>query len=308
MSGRGMKRAASTRSIFHNRAMKYKYFISLLTMSLLITSLIVIFTAVSLLKWYRLPFLRSWHSYFEMVPYLILAVGTFNFLVSFFGFFVSPLGSRCCLILLALLLSMACVAQIGSIFVTQKLTNIVQDENKGANKFLPELFKYDESKNDRLKHDWDDIQSMFHCCGVVSYKDWFNPREFKYDVPTSCCADKKPTKNCGDDVGNLEDPEEKVYVNGCIEMMIEWLDKDVVPIIKIYSAVGAIVAVFEIIGISLATAYAAQINRKHLREKDNLINNAFKQPKQGFHRISISQTGQPTNHGIAQDPDSEVEV
>ena len=166
MSGR-MKHAESQRSIIHYSAMKYKYYITIIAMSLLITSLIIIFTAVCLLKWYRMPYLKSWDPLFESAPYLILAVGSFTCIVSLYGFFVTPLGSRCGLILLALLLGMACIAQIGSICVTWPLTHIVKDENHGKNEFIEEI-RQQYKVNDKIRDAWDDMQRTFRCCGITS--------------------------------------------------------------------------------------------------------------------------------------------
>ena len=299
----GLKHAGSSRSLMHHRTMKYKYYISLIIMFLLITSLLVIFTSVSLIKWYRLPMLKTWDIFFEIAPYLMLAVGSFTFLVAFYGFFVTPLGSRCCLISFAILLSMACIAQIGSVFVTWQLSNTSKDEIKGSNKFLDELEKY--ANNDDIKAAWDDIQTTFHCCGIESYTDWFayfNNR----DVPKSCCRTENPTPRCGEDARTTDTPWKKYYVTGCIDLMVGWLDNDVAPLIKIYVSVGVAIAVLEIIGISLASAYAAQINRKHLKEKKTFMKNMYKEPTPGFHRISTSQIDRITE--VVQDQDSEVEV
>ena len=299
-----MKHAGSTRSIAHHKAMKYKYYISLITMSLLITSLIVVFTAISLLKWYRIPYLKSWDSYFEIAPYLVLAVGSFTFLVSFFGFFVSPLGSRFCLILLALFLSIACIAQIGSVFITWKLSNTVKDEVSGTRKIAQDLNNYYISKS--IKKEWDDLQSNFQCCGAEGYKDWLNLASNSHDVPDTCCTKSAFSVGCGKMASTQENPWQKYYIHGCMNMMIKWLENDVAQMIQIYAGLGAAIAVLEVIGISLASAYAAQINRKHLREKEHRLENImYKQPRQGFNKISVNQIEE---NEISQDQDSEVEV
>ena len=297
----GMRHAGSTRSITHHKAMKYKYYLSLITMSLLITSLIVIFTAISLIRWYRMPYLKSWNSYFEIAPYLVLAVGSFTFLVAFYGFFITPLGSRCCLILLALLLSIACIAQIGSVFITWKLSNTAKDQNSGSVKIKSDLRNY--HTNDRIKREWDDLQSNFQCCGVDGYKDWHNNLNSNAnDVPDTCCTGNAPSQGCGKNAG-IENAWQSYFTDGCITMMIKWLNNDVTRMIEIHTGLGAVIAVFEVIGISLASAYAAQINRKHLKEKQHRLEDImYKQPRPGFHKVSLSE------HGISRDQDSEVEV
>ena len=273
-------------------------------MSLLITSLIVIFTAISLIKWYRMPYLKSWNSYFEIAPYLVLAVGSFTFLVSFFGFFVTPLGSRCCLILLALLLSIACIAQIGSVFITWNLSNKIKDEISGTQKIAQDLRNYYTSKS--IKKEWDDLQSNFQCCGAHGYADWFNVNSYSYDVPDTCCTKKAFSVGCGKGASMQENPWQKYYIHGCMNMMEKWLDDDVARMIQIYAGLGAAIAVLEVIGISLASAYAAQINRKHLREKEHrLEDRMYKQPRRGFNKISLNQIGE---NETSPDQDSEVEV
>jgi len=57
------------------------------------------------------------------------------------------------------------------------------------------------SANETSHAMWSEIQLEMTCCGVESYKDWFNPLfEDGNSVPDSCCL--LPTAGCGTDVKN----------------------------------------------------------------------------------------------------------
>ena len=69
-------RATSVRSVaYMEKASQYQKYITLSTVFLVITSTILIFTAVILMKFYHLDKLGFWSSYFELVPYYMIILG-----------------------------------------------------------------------------------------------------------------------------------------------------------------------------------------------------------------------------------------
>ena len=81
-------------------------------------------------------------------------------------------------------------------------------------------------------------------------------------VPDSCCH--KYQKGCGKDVlvQSPADIQNQIFINGCLEILKEKLDEDVIPMMIVYAVVGVILALTELITVVLACAFIAQINRR----------------------------------------------
>ena len=104
--------AQSTLSLMQRRTTKYQKFLNVSNVFLLITSTILIFSAAILIKFYHLSKLDFWSTYFWMVPYLMIVLGTYTFLVTVFGFLISGSENRALLIAYAALLSVAFLVQV----------------------------------------------------------------------------------------------------------------------------------------------------------------------------------------------------
>jgi hypothetical protein len=52
-----------------------------------------------------------------------------------------------------------------------------------------------------------------------------------------------------------------------MEILREWMEGDIVPMIAVYSGVGIAIALVELIATVLVCAYVAQINRRRQREE-----------------------------------------
>ena len=63
---------------------------------------------------------------------------------------------------------------------------------------------------------WNALQRNFHCCGINSYKDWFEVFH-NSSVPDSCC--KITSAHCGDwAIGH-----DNIQKNGCVNYLFLWL-------------------------------------------------------------------------------------
>ena len=125
-------RATSVRSVAYiEKSSQYQKYITLSSVILIITSTILIFTAVTLMKFYHLDKLGFWSSYFEFVPYYMLILGVYSFLLGLFGAFVSGSGSKGALMVFALLMVIAFFAQLGSIFTALEVRSAVEKDDQG---------------------------------------------------------------------------------------------------------------------------------------------------------------------------------
>jgi len=258
-------RATSVRSVaYQEKSSQYQKYITLSSVILIITSTILIFTAVTLMKFYHLTKLGFWSSYFEFVPYYMLILGVYTFLLGLFGAFVSGSGSKGALMVFGILMAIAFFAQLGSIFTALEVRSSVEKDDQGDQLVFNSMAQYKDDGTD--KSNWDAIQRDLHCCGgqgkADGYTQWYSKLEGA-DVPDSCCHDEED--DCGKSIQSISsyrDISAKIYVLGCMEIIRDKLENDVVPMMVVYACVGVLLAIIELICVVLACAYIAQINRR----------------------------------------------
>ena len=265
---------ASTLSKIQHGVTRYSNYIILASVFLIIASTIVIFTSTVLIKWYFMPNLSFWDQKFLIAPYLMLAVGIYKLIISLYGFGITATENRRLLILFAVLLAIAFVGQIASIFMFWQIKTLVELKNVGSTQAAEELINYGKDGYEITTNAWDHMQSHLHCCGAhganIGYQDWKNTPLGQDDdsVPDSCC--RAQAEQCGK--GMLRQPDDvarkSVYVDGCLLILIQWMETDVAPMIGVYSGVGIAIALVELIAVVLVCAYVAQINRRQQREEN----------------------------------------
>ena len=153
----------------------------------------------------------------------------------------------------------------------------------GENKAVEEIQNYGPSGIQSITDSWNKMQRHLHCCGIDSYKNW---QHTSYGintkgVPDSCCRERN-RDGCGDgmfvtdDKGfDFENIIQNIYVVGCFEILRNWMEDYVDPLIDIYSCVGAILAIIELIETMLVVAYAAHIKRKRRKAENIISKNKF---------------------------------
>lgn len=257
-------RNTSVRSVAYiEKSSQYQKYITLSAVFLIIASTILIFTAAILMKFYHLTKLGFWASYFEVIPYYMIVLGLFTFISGLYGAFVAPLGHKIALIVYAILMVIAFLAQLGSIFIALEVRTSVEN-NIGDAGVQSEFKLYDTDSG--IKAKWDELQSDLHCCGGYSYttgfNNWLSNLKNKDAVPDSCCHIE--SEGCGANIGQLNSDaiRNRIFVDGCMEILQTKLQDDVVPMMVVYACVGVILAIVELISVVLSCAYIAQINRR----------------------------------------------
>jgi hypothetical protein len=271
----------STLSIVQSRVTKYQKFLNLSNVFLLITSTILIFTAIVLMKFYHVTKLDFWHALFAIVPPYIIVLGFYTFGVCFFGFAISGSERRALLAVYAVLLAIAFVAQIGSIFMSLELRSVIEQEKVTAANVNDDLMLYGVDHSITAK--WDELQRYYHCCGANNFLTGYNdyrstPIGRNFSVPDSCCHQQ--TTDCGYGIFKQSEDQiiNKIFVNGCLTLLQYQLETDVVPMMVGYAVVGVILALVELITVVLASAYVAQITRRERRaNRSYAINDRHKE-------------------------------
>lgn len=131
--------ARSTLSMIQRKATRYQKYLNLSNVFLLITSTILIFSAVVLMKFYHVDKLDFWSMYFWVVPIYMVSLGIFTFLVCIYGFVIANMENRAFIVGYAVLLAVAFLAQLGSIFTALELRTTVAQSNIGASKVSEDL-------------------------------------------------------------------------------------------------------------------------------------------------------------------------
>lgn len=264
--------AKSTLSMMQRSATRYEKYITLASVFLIITSTIVIFTSVVLIKWYFMPNLSFWAEAFLIAPYLMLALGIYKFVISLYGFAITSSENRGLLIFFAVLLIIAFIAQVASIFVFWQVKEAIKIGNAGTAEAHTELSMYGKNGSESITRSWDHMQQHLHCCGAnndhTGYTDWKNTDFGRKgnSVPSSCCYVE--TENCGQGILSKSEVtiRKTIFADGCLVILQQWMQEDVAPMIGVYTAVGLAIALVELIAAVLVFAYVAQIARRRQRE------------------------------------------
>ena len=255
----------STLSMVQQRVTKYQKFLNLSNVFLLITSTILIFTAIVLMKFYHVTKLDFWSPLFAIVPPYIITLGFYTFAVCFFGFAISGSEKRVLLATYAILLTICFIAQIGSIFVSLELRSVIEQEKVTAASVNEDLALYGIDSSITAK--WDELQRYYHCCGANNFLTGYNdyrstPIGQTFSVPDSCCHVQ--STGCGYRIFKESEDQimNRIFVNGCLTLLQYQLETDVVPMMVGYAVIGVILALVELITVVLASAYVAQITRR----------------------------------------------
>jgi len=261
-----------------SRSSKYQRFLNISNVFLLITSTILIFCGIILISWYHMLKLEFWSSYFYWCPMLMLSLGVYTFATTCYGFIISVKESRGLLTVMAVLLSIAFIGQLASVFTAMMLRTDLETEIANVGNVVTDMKKYD-SEDGYTKANWDSLQSSLRCCGGKDYEVGFRSWDVVQvngqtgrNVPDSCCH--VYSEGCGRDKvlttrTSAQSNDIGIWKDGCIEILEVMLKRDLIeyPFAWVYIGVGLILALVELITVVLACAYVAQINRRQRHQR-----------------------------------------
>jgi len=263
--------AKSTLSMMQRRATRYQKYLTMASVFLTITSTIVIFSSVVLLKFYYLKNLHFWSIYFYVTPILMICLGVFKFITSLYGFAISNTENRALLGTFAVLLVVAFLGQLASIFTAIEVRTTITVAEYGGTNVVQSLEKYGEDS--AVTAEWDTMQVEQRCCGgtnfLTGYMDYRNTPigQQNHSVPDSCCHEM--VEGCGRNMFHKtpEQIENSIWLVGCLTALKYRLTNDVSAMMAVYAGVGVLIALVELIAVVLTSAYMAQINRRRQREE-----------------------------------------
>ena len=253
---------------------RYPALLGVCNLILLVASTTLMYLGASLINFYLLDkfdFLSQW---FSAVPYLIIGLGIASFIVAVYGFYVSVSDSRCNLIIYSVLVSALFVAQLVGIFAAMELRGDINEKAFSGANFLREVDNYKLYPSVREK--WDALHREFGCCGAINFNDgykiWRNADIGLQDnsVPDSCCL--RRSAGCGRGVFSRQDEEiqRMIYTHGCVTVVEERFESQIVPLLLGYAAVSVVLALMEILAVVFACSYSAAIVRRSKESNDDM--------------------------------------
>jgi len=264
------------------RSTKYQKFLNISNVFLLIVSTILLFSSGILMTFYHLTKLHYWSWYFYACPICMLVLGVYTFAVCVYGFIISAYENRLLISLMAVFLSLAFCVQLFSVFTAMELKYKIDTERIPGQQLDKHMRQYRNESEPWIRREWDELQTNLRCCGgmhyEVGFQDWSNmlceePNSANTrgcnDVPDSCCH-KPDDVGCGrDKLGERNSivalTDIGIWKDGCLEVLQQKMKDEVVPMLNVYTGVGVLLAIVELITVAIACAYVAQINRRRRR-------------------------------------------
>jgi len=247
-----------------SRSTKYQRFLNLSNVLMLIVSTLLIFLSFNLIYFYHLTKLDFWSLYFYACPISMLALGLYTFVVSVYGFLISRQESRGLISMVAVLFSIAFLVQLFSIFTAIGVKNAIREYHIPHIRITKNMREY--KNDDTIRDNWDSMQTNLGCCGDSGFMSW--NVILNEDVPDSCCHDVR--EGCGHGKLSLSNSQNylglDIWKDGCIEVLQHKLRNEVSPLMDVYSGVGVLLAIVELITVVLACSYIAQISRRRRRD------------------------------------------
>ena len=135
----------------------------------------------------------------------MLSLGVYTFATTCYGFIISVKESRGLLTVMAVLLSIAFIGQLASVFTAMMLRTDLETEIANVGNVVTDMKKYESDLDGGYtKANWDSLQSSLRCCGGKDYEVGFRSWEVVQingvtgrHVPDSCCH--VYTEGCGRD-------------------------------------------------------------------------------------------------------------
>jgi len=237
-------------------------------------------------------------SSYGKLPWLLVGIGIATFVLATLGFLFLELESKPPLIVYSFLLGLLVITQFYFVYVTIDANNrisigsqrLIQNElEKGMKLYL----KVNDST---FRDNWNTIQHDFRCCGfrrqggddyrILSQS---NLENFiivadNFCVPESCCIKdqqesggllcqkrelgKGPRQNCGKTANPNELNEwkmEQLNIRACPHVIQEMYENLVPNLFIFIGILGGLNILVEVITITLASAFVAQITRRTKR-------------------------------------------
>ncbi|XP_058121233.1 tetraspanin-18 [Anopheles ziemanni] len=183
----------------------------------------------------------------EQLAYLLIAIGSVMFFLSFLGYCGAIRESRCLLTTYGLFLLLILVAEVTAFGLAAAYKDRARTETK--NYLQTTISKYytsnDYNKTDAVTLMWNFMMTELECCGVDDYRDFelsekWNATKGEHKIPEACC--KQPAE------GNCPSQRTKTnhFEKGCYTALTDWIlrNRDLVIIVAVSVGLAQLIAIF----------------------------------------------------------------
>ncbi|XP_035772698.1 CD63 antigen-like [Anopheles albimanus] len=234
-----------------------KYLLFLFNFFFVITGVIIMSVGLTVQGAYH-GFRDILDAKFFSIPTFLVVIGSFIFVIAFFGCCGAYKENYCMTLTFSILLILIFILELAAGISGYVLRNDTRE--LVTNALNGSMTQYGDPKHGDITLIWDEIQVDFDCCGVENSTDWAraNPTMFNETyIPMTCC--RPQTGAVG--MVSCPDAEGKTLRKiGCVHSFGDFVKAHAVSL----GAAGIALAVIQFFGIMFACYLAKQIKLQRL--------------------------------------------
>lgn len=191
---------------------------------------------------------------FFSVPTFLVVIGSFIFVIAFFGCCGAYKENYCMTLTFSILLILIFILELAAGISGYVLRN--DTYNLLTSTMQSSMKQYGGTTNQEITIIWDEIQVDFDCCGVSKSDDWIAADAERFNstfLPMSCCRQAPGA------IGQITCPDlpdkKTLRTTGCITSFGAFIKSHAVSL----GAAGIVLAVIQFFGIFFACYLAKQI-------------------------------------------------
>lgn len=191
---------------------------------------------------------------FFSVPTFLVVIGSFIFVIAFFGCCGAYKENYCMTLTFSILLILIFILELAAGISGYVLRN--DTYNLLTSTMQSSMKQYGGTTNQEITIIWDEIQVDFDCCGVSKSDDWIAANTERFNstfLPMSCC---RTAPGAIGQVNCPDMPDKKTLrTTGCLTSFGAFIKSHAVSL----GAAGIVLAVIQFFGIFFACYLAKQI-------------------------------------------------
>ncbi|RWS04749.1 UHRF1-binding protein 1-like protein, partial [Dinothrombium tinctorium] len=186
---------------------------------------------------------------------VLVVIGVVLFAIAFLGCCGAFKENHCMLVTFSIIILIILIVEliIGGVIIAFK--NEVRAAVKTALTKLMDQY-HPQEHNDTVSTVIDELQQRQHCCGVESYKDWYNVTSWKHNmsVPSSCCKNSTESQNS-------DCAPQNAYTEGCLDVIESIIKEAFGPL----GGVAITIAIVQLLGVIFACCLAYAVKKEFFK-------------------------------------------